>query len=643
MSAIWGSINYSGALSTQSNEIMRKPYDTKCKIDQIRAISNHSLLFGCGIQYITKEAQGEILPICDEANHLYFTADCLLDNRNELIQKLGIFDSTTPDGTLMYHAYLKWGIDCVKHFRGIFSLAAYQTDTQTLFLAVDQTASRCLYYYKTKSNITFSTLLAPILALHENIPFNSLFLKDYLIAPGMLPNITSKDTPHENVFKLDPGTYLVITKDNITEYHYWTPAIKEFDIHCKSEKEYGNYFRTLYASCVQDALRTDGNHGITLSSGLDSSTVGAIAADFLKQSEKELFTYTYIPVENVSHTNNRSSVINEQEDVLRIVAMYPNMKPKFLTNEGKNCFEEIPKILNTLEFPYKSLPNSPSLYEIYGQASTDGCKVVLSGQVGNSTVSYGYIDNILYDLFLNKKYLTFVKYLNHYSKTVKESRKKALADCWNYFNDAKKAYESEQQIEYTPDNPFLDNTILKDYPLEQRFKEGQVHLLGHFPAPRQFYQNYSYSSSALTYLGEIETKMGLTHGIILRDPTRDMRMISFCYHLPYHMFAYKGIPRWLIRGNLRDKLPSSIIDNWMRQGIQNSDWYYRINRDWNQLLPKIKNTLDQPQISKYICNSEVSKFYEMNQEKLPSKSVDTTRHLIYLCIFSQFLSLQKQE
>ena len=125
MSAIWGNLFFSGNKPENIDSLMCEPYKTKCKIDRIESASENMCYFGCGIQYITKEAIRETLPLYDKDNNIFLTADCLLDNREELLNALALTDNTLTDGNLIQLAYLKWGIDCVKHFRGLFSIAMW--------------------------------------------------------------------------------------------------------------------------------------------------------------------------------------------------------------------------------------------------------------------------------------------------------------------------------------------------------------------------------------------------------------------------------------------------------------------------------------------------------------------------------------
>ncbi len=642
MSAIWGKIVFGDidkADAKQDCNLMKEVYQNKCKLDKIQQISNNNVYMGCGLQYITDIAKYEQLPIYDKDAGCYFMADCILDNRHQLIKELSLESENNkkiPDGTLMYYAYKKWGIDSLTHFRGLFSMAVYDEKKQVLYLASDPVSSRCLYYYKKNNEYVFSTLIKPILKIYPEIKHNQLYLKDFLTAPGLLPNIMPVETPYENIYKLNPGTYLECTINSIKEYEYFDISKPMDDCKCRTAKEYGKYFRELYQKCVTDAVNTNGEVGIAMSSGLDSASVGALAADFLRQSDKSLFSYTYVTYESGVKDNDRHHVLDEQNDVMEIVQMHDNIIPHFLSNSGKNCCDDMHKCMEIMEIPFKAVVNLPNLCEIYENASSQGCKVVLSGQFGNSTVSHGYIDDVLYDLYKNKKYLTFLFYLNHYSKTVKESRKSALRGCKEYFKYTDKIY-NDTIFNYEPDNPFINQNLLNEYPIKKRYTDNGVTIFENVPTSQDLYRRMLCQRAVYTYLGELDTKFGLAHNLILRDPTRDERMLRFCYNIPYRFFSYRGIPRWLIRGNLDDLLPKYMINKWMRYCVQNSDWFLRIKRDWKDLYYKFYNTISDSAVTEYTDSKKAIDFIEKFDKLEENEAGNKLKYLLFIMVLKDFL------
>lgn len=635
MSAIWGTLSFNNNISAQADALMREPYITKCKLDRIESISTDSFYFACGIQHLTNEAEHEVLPIYDKDNGFIITADCILDNRTELINELHISDTSIPDGSIIYHAYLKWGTDAFAKLKGMFAIAVYDERNRQLVLSSDHMASRCLYYYRHANGITFSTLTAPILKLHSDIQPNELYYMDYLKAPGLRPSIIGTETPHTGIFSMPLASYGVFSADKTNINQYWHPSMEADKYKCKTPKAYLNTFKQIMKDAVSVSLRSNGGTGILLSSGMDSLTVGTLAATLLAEDNKTLNTYTYVPLTNDTYQNESYYVLNEQPAVLEVSKMYPNMRCQFLNNGGKDCVSEIPKILDVLEMPFKSIGNSPSLYEIYETAANEGCKVVLSGQYGNVTISHGYINDVLYDLYEKRAYIKFLRYISNYCKYMKQSRKAGLKNCLSYFKKVKQLYKKGKTYD-SSDNPFLNEDYFDSYPLKERFDKGEVSSFIDAPSPGWHYRKVIHRSNSLIYLGEIETKMGLKHGVILRDPTRDKDIFTFCYHLPYELFAYNGTPRWLIREGMKEYFPPSILDDWMRYGLQNCDWIHRIKNNWENLYPIISETLNDHTLENIINKDAVTEYLSSQQDTF-NETENNNFYIMFLYVLGLFI------
>ena len=133
--------------------------------------------------------------------------------------------------------------------------------------------------------------MEPIRLAVPSIAYNERYLKDYAAAPGLMPNIISSETPYKDICKCNPGTWLRITKDEVCENTYWEPANTENTSRCHGADEYIRAFYELYRECVKDTLRSSGNIGIAMSSGLDSASIGVLAARLLEKERKNLYTY----------------------------------------------------------------------------------------------------------------------------------------------------------------------------------------------------------------------------------------------------------------------------------------------------------------------------------------------------------------
>ncbi len=615
MSAIWGIVALSPDCSVPEHcaQLFESTYKKSCKIDRYESVSGTDALFGCGIQYITKEAEQEQLPIRHPERRLLFTADCVLDNRSEVIDLLSSRGynkhvlNDAPDGTLMYHSYLTFGNDCVTYFRGLFSFAVWEESARTLTLFSDHTSSRSLYYIRQNGLLAFSTRMEPLLKLFPEVTPNVNYHKDFLLANASVVYIVPGETPYRELSLMLPATRLTLTETETAPSSYFSPGVAPQKRY-RSAEEYSKHFLALYENCVRDALRTSGEVGISMSSGLDSTSVGVLAARELAEKDQTLHSYTFVPYYERERKEGSKAVYDESVFVTELAQKYPNIRTTVLNNQGKNLFTDMKLCSNIIEMPYKTAA-FPNHHEICCNSASHGCKILLLGTFGNHTVSFGYIENILYDLYCKKKMFSFLRLINRYAKHERISRKKMLMSSLQSFRRFRK-HMRDPFARYVPENVFLSITLKQNYSLRTRFSGDVYALFSNGFVNRKTFQQQLTPANYFIYSGVFETQFGLHTGMLLRDPTKDIRLIDFCYCLPFRMYAHHSIPRWLIRGSFASLLPPSVLDSWGQHGLLNTDWLQRVRRDWDTLKPEILHHLNTGLLDSYICKEYVLSFIE---------------------------------
>ena len=75
------------------------------------------------------------------------------------------------------------------------------------------------------------------------------------------------------------------------------------------------------------------------------------------------------------------------------------------------------------------------------------------------------------------------------------------------------------------------------------------------------------------------------HGVALRDPLGEGRLVESCLGMPGEQFFDRGRPRLLIRRLLRGRVPPAFLS--APRGLQAADWHLRYTR----ALPRIRETL----------------------------------------------------
>jgi asparagine synthase (glutamine-hydrolysing) len=198
-------------------------------------------------------------------------------NFQELKRELDYPFVSNSDTEVVIAAYLKWGMDCVKRFNGMFAIALYDWRNDKFFLARDRIGKKPLYYWICEGNIVFASELKPIMACPG-------FPKD--IRKEVIPRylyhqyINAPDTIFEDVYKLEPGHILKFQNGSVTDSAYWSLV----DVYHERRKniisDYEEAKSTLKEKLVDSVRRrliSDVPLGAFLSGGYDSSLITAIA------------------------------------------------------------------------------------------------------------------------------------------------------------------------------------------------------------------------------------------------------------------------------------------------------------------------------------------------------------------------------
>ncbi len=117
--------------------------------------------------------------------------------------------STQSDTEVLIAAYAKWGPDCIKYFRGMFSFVIWDRQEQTVFMARDRMGVKPLYYFKNNDVLLFASEVRAILAtglVRKEI--NRSALIDYF----NYQSVSYPDSLIQDVSQLEAGTWMMIRK-----------------------------------------------------------------------------------------------------------------------------------------------------------------------------------------------------------------------------------------------------------------------------------------------------------------------------------------------------------------------------------------------------------------------------------------------
>ena len=464
----------------------------------------------------------------------------------------------------------KWGIECVHHLHGIFAFAIYDEETEELWIVRDRLGERAICYAEHNDSFAFSTTPKPLAKLYKN-ELNETFMKQTAIAPLELKNQEAYATPWSGIHYVPPGHRLRYHRGDIKLEKYWSyerPPERTFASEEPCHRELHHILEEATTAC----MRTDGEVGLMLSGGLDSTTVAAVAAPLLKKEQKPLHAYTHVPL--AEYEDSEQIMGNERPLVEDVLDYYPSIQPNWIENRERNSFNTIEDWLDILEMPYIFTGNAPWLLSIYERASASGVKVLLNGKHGNFTVSYGAISTY-YNELIKSFQLSIIK--QELGVLVRENGS-LLQACKPFLAPVLGPLLKKSSPEAFF-RGYSERLFTQDIQNELSYRRFQS-------PPPNVKQRYDelYALDDLHIRGVLSTMCSLHFGFVIRDPLSDINLITFCASLPSEYFASGGISKRLVRLAMRDKLPPSVLDPKRARGLQSADWAQRLNDEQEAVM-----------------------------------------------------------
>ena len=600
--------------------------------------------FCCRHNAVTPEMLQEKLPYRDPKTNISITADAVIYNRYELFHTFNINSSDSccvTDCQLILMAYFKWGSDCTKFIIGDYAFAIYDENSQEAFIARDHCGKRTLYYSVCDNQLIFSTSMEPLFEFNGvTRQLDEEWISAYLSMPGPVHEFYCNKTVYKNVMQLLPAHTMKIKDGKMNIERYWSP----FDpnrpkIRLKSDEEYEEAFREVFFNAVDCRLRTTGSVGVMLSGGLDSGSVASVAASKLLRQGKKLYAYCSVPFSGYKNLMSKGLIADESEYVNNLVDNIGNIDLSYIRAEGKTPINNVDQLLEVFEQPYKIIENGFWTNEIMSEAAKNGCTVLLNGQNGNSTISYGSIFSYAYTLMKHGRLISATRELIAYSKINKKQLHpiikwflmgivpENLLELYYKIRKTKPPYLLN--IPVNPQLASMCNTkeILKKQKLTTAPKIVDISEERLFECHPRFF----------TQAGMFETMYSLNYGIQVRDPTADKRVIEFCYSIPDSQYVRNGHERYLLRRALEGILPDMVRLNYTERGYQGADWLQRMIPDLEEFKNELREMLSDELLNSFLNVSLVSSVLDEISNPPRNKSLQDIRMLIICYILGKFI------
>lgn len=470
-----------------------------------------------------------------------------LELRDELVGA-GYNFRTGSDTEVLLQAFAVWGTSAFNRLHGMFAAAIHDAARGTVTLFRDRFGVKPLYYHSNSDGFRFAStpgVIARQADAHPNLEYvgRGIRLKYY--------DDETEIAPFEGISAIPPGHYATIdlgsAKDIAVQPFYdlteaWQQTQQNIAGSGRSELRQELLRRLELATQIR--RRSDVPIGISLSSGVDSTTVAALCA----RNGANVTGFCF---------GNPSDQSSEAPAVRRFAASLGQQVEFIPQAEGARAKTLFWRTLRAQGAPF---PHTSQIaqFAVFEAARAGGIKVMLGGQGGDEAFM-GYRKFFLFQL----RYLLRQRDLRAVPAMVRN-----MIEVFPAIASKASLFWRERGRYRAGDSEGLGSGLVMP-PLTASPSPGAG--IGDNPALRQMLDVVRFSLPSLL---RYEDRNSMGNSIESRLPFLDHRVIEFGIALPTAMKLHKGMGKFLLRDAVRGIVPDSILFNRDKRGFdtRHADW-----------------------------------------------------------------------
>ncbi|MER9006303.1 lasso peptide isopeptide bond-forming cyclase [Mesorhizobium sp. M0862] len=541
-------------------------------------------------------------PLTMAGGKLAITADCRLDNRDELLARLGIRDSSVADAVLLMRAYLRWGEACPEHLQGDFAFAIWDGERRQLFCVRDHFGVKPFYYHSSDRRFVFASEIGPIL----DAGGVDMRISEHQIS-GFLAGLPDdpQSTAYADIFRLPARHSLTVTGNQVVLRRYWQIEPSPRPMRSDTAEE----FRHLFSQSVRNRMRGTPAVGAMLSGGLDSSSIACVAGlQNAAQRKPRLPTFSLV-FEKGSPMDERPFIeaVLGQEKVDGTLISVGNYAP----------FAEFEHILEEQEETFLA-PGLSLTRDIYRTAGAKGMRVLLDGHGGDEVVSQGH--GHLHELADAGKWMELWRELRSASNTYGDGMLglyykflTLYGPAWRVAKIKRFANRAINKLRRHPAGRsatswrgLINPDLAMRTDLVERFRRAG-YMSPAVSASETLTHRWLLSNGMVPHAFEVLDKAAANFGVEPRYPFWDKPLVEFCLALPGAEKLNRGFGRSVLRRAMEGILPPVV--QWRRDKIDfTSNLVKGMLSNHRDLLDKVL-VADAALIAPYVNLPEVTAAY----------------------------------
>lgn len=472
----------------------------------------------------------------------------------EQLRDLGALFRTDSDTEVILQAWRQWGTDMLPRFNGMWALAIRDNRNGDVFLARDRFGIKPLLYTQANGRFAFASELRALRAL----PWLDRSV-DTEVARRMLFDAFSIEAGERSLLRsvrrLPAGHHATVKGGRITVQRWWYTNQNLPDVSTNAAVQ-AERFKELFLDAIRLRLRSDVSVGTCLSGGFDSSAItGAMAhvAAAAHPHLREAKDWRHAFIASFPGQSN-----DETPQALE-AASFAGVTPHVLTLNDDDALAQIDTVLEDLDDVYISLPTAPWL--IYRELRRAHTVVSLDGHGADELMGAYRQEGQSLGFHLR----------NAVAWATNQSQGLGLAA------DAAKATMLTMR----------GQNHLRGYRLHAPPSPGTPFDSDELPSEwgavnRRLYRMF-HATVLPTILRNFD-RMSMAHGIEVRMPFMDWRLVTYVMALPDQAKSAQGMSKFVARQAMAGLMPDSIRLARRKVGFNSPmpEWLNGPLRVWSQ-------------------------------------------------------------
>ena len=474
-------------------------------------------------------------------SHVY-CFDGSVDYRSELVCRLGrAANEVISDVKLFAQAFGRWGENCLENIFGDFAGAVWDRKRRVLWAFTDHCARVKLYWSQVPSGFVVSTYLPTMLATTGCKPtLDGIALASTAVALAVRPGHTA----FQHVKFVLSGHALQWRPGQSPCLRPWYALPENRPASRRVSEEQRREFVCAFREAVNTRIPSRGSVAGTLSGGLDSTLVVGHAADLLANAKRPLYAYTAVPHPGLTSQCRQRWDTSDWSYASSVAMRHSNVVHAAVHAGGVSMIEQFRRQHDLLASPVRNGANHQWMLAIANAARERQAKVLLIGQRGNQTISRSRGDELLSIAFCAGD----IGALRDLVMLRAEAGPRALLAAVGRALIAKKARAHERRS-YLAQH--LAKYTLNDRSGVRRAFQTATHDVAQ--------DGWTYGQCHMLQRAMcFATDLRVTHGVTMRDPTTDRRMLEVLFRLPPVSGSWRGLDRGVARWAGEGVVPDDI-------------------------------------------------------------------------------------